>query len=83
MIADRRGRPRRWVFRLLSFRSMTAFTFSGLLGGRILAAVHGSYVPLFVIDVLTNLGFIAFIAKVDPAALNGRARSWRLDASVQ
>lgn len=66
-LLDERGEPLPYKVHLLSLGAMTsllrsAARFGGLLlGGRILAAVHGSYVPLFAFDVLTNLGFIAFV----------------------
>lgn len=66
-LLDESGDPRPYKVHLLSFSAMisllrTAATFAGLLlGGRILAAVHQSYVPLFVFDVATNLGFIAVV----------------------
>jgi hypothetical protein len=66
-ILDETGEPRPYKVHLLSFGAMTSFLggaakFGGLLvGGYILAAVHGSYVPLFAFDVLTNIGFIVCI----------------------
>jgi hypothetical protein len=66
-LLDERGAPRLYKVHLLSFGAMTSLlrtvaTFAGLLlGGRILDAVHQSYVPLFAFDVLTNVAFIAVI----------------------
>ena len=66
-ITDEQGNPRAYKVHLLSFRTITSFLratagFGGLLlGGRILAVVHNSYATLFTVDVVTNVGFIAFI----------------------
>jgi hypothetical protein len=66
-ISDERGAPRMYKTHLLSFDSMTSFLNSTsllgglLLGGKILGWASGRYVPLYVIDVATNLVFIAFV----------------------
>jgi hypothetical protein len=66
-VLDELGGQRAYKIHLLTFSALPSFlrgasTFAGLLlGGAILARLHGRYVPLFVFDVVTNLGFIAFI----------------------
>lgn len=67
-LLDERGAARRYKTHLLSFGALTwglrsAAALAGLVvGGHILAAVHGVYWPLFAFDVATNIGFIAVLA---------------------
>lgn len=64
---DERGNPRMLKTHLLAFDSTTSFLKAGsllaglLLGAKIMAMASGRYVPLFAIDVGTNLVFIAFV----------------------
>jgi hypothetical protein len=66
-VLDELGGLRAYKVHLLTFSALPSFlrgasTFAGLiLGGAIMARLHGRYVPLFVFDVVTNLGFIAFV----------------------
>lgn len=68
VLADERGQPKLYKLHLLTAAGMLSFlraaaTLAGLLvGGRLLSAVGGSYVPILIFDALTNLGFVAFVA---------------------
>ena len=68
VLLDERGQPRMYKVHLLTFSGMISFmraaaTLVGLLiGARVLSAAGGSYVPILIFDVLTNLGFVAFVA---------------------
>ena len=64
---DEDGRPLSYKTHLLTLSSLTgtlaaASGLAGLLlGGRILAASQGAYTPLFVIQALAQLGFVAVV----------------------
>ncbi len=66
-LKDERGLPLRYKTHLLTMTSIVgtlsaAATFAGLLlGGRILALAAGAYAPLFVVNGLMQLGFVAVI----------------------
>lgn len=66
-IMDEQGAPLMYKTHLLTFGAMTSFLRTAavlgglLLGGRILAVASGRYVPLYLIDVGTNLLFVAVI----------------------
>jgi hypothetical protein len=66
-LRDERGEPLRYKTHLLTMTSLTgalaaAAAFGGLLvGGRILDLAAGRYAPLFFIQGLTQLGFVAVI----------------------
>jgi hypothetical protein len=66
-LLDEQGAPRSYKVHLLTFSALptllkSASAFAGLLlGGIILQRVHGNYTVLFIVDVVTNLGFIAFV----------------------
>jgi hypothetical protein len=67
-LLDETGAPRPYKVHLLSLSALvsllrTLATFAGLLlGGRILEAVHQSYVPIFAFDIGTNVCFIVVLA---------------------
>jgi hypothetical protein len=66
-LLDERGAPRVYKVHLLPFNALTgalktiAVLVGLLLGGRIMALAGGAYAPLYAVDVITNLGFVAVL----------------------
>jgi hypothetical protein len=66
-LLDERGRPLTYKTHLLTMSSLigglaAAATLAGLLlGGRILALAGGSYAPMFLVQGLMHLGFVAIV----------------------
>mgnify|MGYP000494038293 CR=1 FL=1 len=83
VLLDECGQPRVYKLHLLTCAGMLSFMRAAamlvglVIGGKLLRAVGGSYVPILIFDALTSLGFAMFVALGCHPDRSARNVRWR------